>query len=446
MSLPIVAVIGRPNVGKSTLFNRLLGRRKALVEDVPGVTRDRNYVEADVDGRPYTLVDTGGFDTESEEGLLPLIRSQCAAAIDEATLVLFVVDGRFPPTPVDLDIMDLLRRSGRRFLVVVNKIDGERQEIGAVEHYRLGEDRIHFVSAVHGRGLGDLTDAMAALLAVPEEPGADDEVAEPAVQVAVVGRPNSGKSSLVNRLLGEERMLVDAVAGTTRDPIDSPFEHQGRRYVLIDTAGIRRQSRVDRGPEKLAVMAAERAISRCDVAVLLIDALIGPAEQDAKILGFAIDHGRACIVALNKWDLLAGRAEAAGEIRDKTRDVLSFAVYVPVMHVSALTGRGVEKLVREVDRVYGEHGRRVPTARLNRLFEAIEAQHPPPLRKGTHRPNRLLYATQAGVHPPTFMVSMADPEELHFSYQRYVANRLREEFGFEGTPLRVHYRKRRRKK
>jgi len=440
--MSVVAIIGTPNVGKSTLFNRLVGKRAALVEDMPGVTRDRNYSEAEIYGHNVILVDTGGLDTEDKEGLYAGIRDQCLTVIDEADLVLFVLDGRVSPNSEDLAAVDLLRRSGRAFLTVVNKIDGERQQLEAVDHFSLGVDRLFFVSALHGRGISDLMDAMVEHLPETQQP---EEDAEQLVRITLVGKPNAGKSSLVNRLTGVTRMVVDSLPGTTRDPVDSVAEVDGRKYLLIDTAGIRRRSKLKKGAEKLAVFAAYRAMTRCDVAVLLVDAAEGPAEQDAKIMGMAMDRGRACVVALNKWDLVSDDANKREALKQKTRDVFSFAPFVPVQRISAITGMGIKKLLKRVNSVYDAHGRRVGTSRLNRLFEDIEKKNPPPLRKISRRPNRILYATQVDVHPPTFMVSVAQPKDIHFSYQRYVANRLREEFKFEGTPLKIYYRQRKRK-
>jgi GTP-binding protein len=446
---PIVAVLGRPNVGKSTLFNRIVGRRAAIVEDRPGVTRDRLYADADVGDKRCTLVDMGGFEFDPDGAIETGINRQCLVALEQAALVLFVVDGRVPPTSGDAATADLLRRSGRPAILVVNKVDGARQELEAADAFALGIEPVVMVSALHGRGVADLEDLVWARL--PESARIDHGAAEDdeeeeggPLKVAVIGRPNAGKSSLINTILGEARLLALDEPGTTRDAVDSAFERGGRAYVLVDTAGIRRKSRVPlAGPEKLAVTSAVRAIERCHVAVLLLDAGAGVAEQDAKVLGLAVDRGRAAVVAINKWDLVKGDAARRRALLDGARDVLAFAPWAKTTTLSALTGAGVDELFALVDAAFAEFSKRVSTGELNRLFEEIVEHHPPPLRKG--RPVRLYYATQASVRPPTFVVQCSYPEALHFSYRRYVQNRIRETFGFGSTPLRVLFKQRQRK-
>jgi GTP-binding protein len=455
---PIVAVLGRPNVGKSTLFNRIVGRQVSIVEDRPGVTRDRLYAEADIGDKRCTLVDMGGFEFDPDGAIETGINRQCRVALEQAALVLFVVDGRVPPTSGDKATADLLRRTGRPSILVVNKVDGARQEVEATDAFSLGIEPVVMVSALHGRGVADLEDLIYARLPESarafEDDGADDadgdgegdagDAPVGPVKVAIIGRPNAGKSSLINTILGEARLLTLDEPGTTRDAIDSVLERGDKSYVLVDTAGIRRKSRVPlAGPEKLAVTSAVRAIERCHVVVLLLDAGEGVAEQDAKVLGLAVDRGRAAVVALNKWDLVKGDAARQRKLVESARDVLTFAPWVKTTQICALTGAGVDKLFDLVDATYAEFTKRVPTGELNRLFEDIVEHHPPPLRKG--RPVRLYYATQASVRPPTFVVQCSYPEVLHFSYQRYVQNRIRETFGFEGTPIRIHFRQRQRK-
>ncbi|MDD5306165.1 MAG: ribosome biogenesis GTPase Der [Deltaproteobacteria bacterium] len=441
--LPVVAILGRPNVGKSTLFNRLVGRQASIVEDRPGVTRDRLYADTDVMGRPFTLVDMGGFESRPDEGLAEGVSRQCKTGLDEAALVIFLVDGRTPPTSGDEETAELLRRSGKPCVMAVNKVDGERQEAEAADAFSLGLEPMVMVSALHGRGISDLEYLIYERL--PEsEPQPDDEEEDGAIRVAIVGRPNAGKSSLVNRFLGEDRLLTDAAPGTTRDPVDSLLEQDGARYVLVDTAGIRRKRSVPAdGAEKMSVTAAVRAMERCHVAVLLLDAEAGIAEQDARVLGLAVDRGRAVVVAFNKWDLVQRDQAAAAKLREQRKDLLAFAPWARVVQVSALTGAGLPGLLTRVREAYAEFDKRIPTGALNRLFAEITENHPPPLRKG--KPVKLMYATQASVRPPTFVVHATYPEALHFSYRRYVSNRIREVFGFEGTPIRLFFNKRRRR-
>ncbi len=444
---PTVAILGRPNVGKSTLFNRLVGRQAAIVEDQPGVTRDRLYAEAWIMGRPVTCIDTGGFEAEPEDAMALGINRQCRVALEQADLVLFVVDGRVSPTPDDHRTADLLRRMGRPCLLVVNKIDGPRQELEAGDAFSLGLDPAVMVSAQHGRGFADLEELIHSLLPAPAESGPVTEP-EPAddgpVRVAIVGRPNVGKSSLVNRILGEDRQLIDDAPGTTRDAVDLPVERDGRRYLLVDTAGIRRKRSVEAaGPERLAVSAAVHAMERSRVVVLMVDAAEGLADQDTRVLGLAIDRGRAVVIALNKWDLLERNREREDAVLSEARERLAFCPWAAIVKLSVTKRRGIGRLFAAIDTADAEHGRRAPTGELNRLIEDITTHHPPPLRKG--RPVKLFYGVQAGIHPPTFVVHCSYPEALHFSYERYVVNRIRETFGFDGTPVRVFFRKRKRR-
>ncbi|MFO8072739.1 MAG: ribosome biogenesis GTPase Der [Polyangia bacterium] len=447
---PLIAILGRPNVGKSTLFNRLVGRRAALVEDEPGVTRDRIYADADIYGRQCTLVDMGGFESSPHDDISEGVNRQCRVALEQAGLVLFVVDGRFPPTAGDQETADLLRRSGAESILVVNKIDGRRRESEAVDAFSLGIEPAVMISALHGRAVSDLMDLICERLPEAEEESVSEQLDEEAeaeeneTRVAVIGRPNVGKSSLVNRVLGEERLLILDRPGTTRDAVDVTVQRDDSRYVLVDTAGMRRKRSISRaGPERLAVSAAVRAVERCHVAVLLTDAEAGTSEQDARLLGLALDRGRAAVVAINKWDLLAGDEERRRAVARETRERFSFAPWAPLVRVSALTGRGLNRLFDEISSCREQFGKRVRTSELNRLFDDIVEHHPPPLRKG--RPVKLYYATQASVRPPTFVVQCSYPEALHFSYRRYVENRIRETFGFAGTPIRLVLRKRSRR-
>ncbi len=444
---PVVAVLGRPNVGKSTLFNRLVGQHTSIVEDQPGVTRDRIYADATIDDKAVTLVDMGGFEANPDGAVEEGISAQCQEGLKQADLILFVVDGRVPPTNGDHDTVRILRRAERPSILVINKVDGDRQTTEAGDAYSLGIEPAVMVSALHGRGISDLEDLIYERLPEsPLEPVEEDDDTEPRIcKIAIIGRPNAGKSSLVNHLLGEERLLTLDQPGTTRDAVDTYFERNGKRYVLIDTAGIRRKRSIyGAGPEKLAVSAAIRAMERCHVVVMLIDAEDGVAEQDAKILGLAVERNRAVVVGLNKWDLV--RKEDADEKNhrvERTNDILAFAKWPNRVKISALTGYRMDKLLDSIDDAFIEFNKRVSTSDVNRLFKDIIDHHPPPLSRG--KPVKLFYATQASIRPPTFVVYANYPESIHFSYKRYVQNRLRETFGFRGTPVRVFFRGRKRR-
>lgn len=434
---PIVAIVGRPNVGKSALFNRLAGMRLAIVEDRPGVTRDRLYADATAFGREYVLIDTGGFDPESEDPLKQSIASQVRAALAEADAVICVLDGTEAPLPADREAVQLLRQTALPVLYVANKIDNASRALHAKDLYRLGIDTLLEVSALHGHGIGDLEETLARVL--PERQTALENELETSTlaRVAIVGRPNAGKSSLVNRLLGQERQIVDARPGTTIDSVDALYDRDGGEpLVLIDTAGIRRKRSVDDGLEALAVMQAIRAIERSHTVVLMIDATEGASQQDARIAALAIERGRALCVALNKMDLLDARGRE--EAIKKTEDELAFMAWAPQRRISARTGQGVAALLKTVREITNNHKKRVSTGEVNRFFEQVLAHHPPPTSGG--RSVRLYYITQARSAPPTFMISTNHPDRVHVSYQRYVVNQLRDHFGFIGTPISVRYR------
>jgi len=438
----IVALVGRPNVGKSTLFNRLVGKKEAIVHDQPGVTRDRHYGDVLSRGRRYTLVDTGGFDPESEDPMRLGIKRQVEVAIAEADVIVCVLDAAQSIVPADHKEVALLRRANKPVIFVANKADSPRLENEAADLYRLGMDRLLHVSALHGRGVDELEASIEA--ALPPPVTAPAEADDGAVRIAIIGRPNAGKSSLVNRLAGAERVLVDSRPGTTRDPIDLRIERGGRPWILVDTAGIRRKAKVHKENdvvEAVSVLQAIRAMERCDVAVLMCDAAEGVAEQDAKILGLAVDRGRALVIALNKIDLVDKARQK--KLDEEARDKLSFVPWAPIVHVSAQTGRGMGNLFETVGRVAEAMHRRVPTGELNRFFEQVLATHPPPTSGG--KAPRLYYVTQAEASPPLFVVIASDPEKLHFSYRRYVMNQLRKAFGFEGVPVRVKYKEKRRR-
>jgi GTP-binding protein len=436
---PIVAIVGRPNVGKSTLFNRLTGKHLAIVDDAPGVTRDRHYADAHLAGRNVTLVDTGGFDPGSDDPLKAGIARHVQAAIEEADLIVCVLDGTLSPTESDRDAVELLRRSGKAVVYVANKTDSREHELGVGPLYELGLPELVTVSALHGRGTAELAQAIAARLPPyqPEPPAEDDHVP----RVAFVGRPNAGKSSLFNRLVGAERSLVDSQPGTTRDPVDERIEFNGQPFVLVDTAGIRRRSRVERGIELVSVLRAIRSIEQAEVCVLMVDASDGVAEQDARLLSLCVERRRAIIIGLNKFDVLDAKARAAALAR--TRDELSFARFARIVPLSARTGENVPKLMRAVSDAAVEMRRRIPTAELNRFFEDVLERQPPPTQGG--RAPRIYYLTQAETSPPVFIVMASHPESIRASYQRFVVNQIRQTFGFESVPVTVHYKQKRRR-
>ena len=436
--LPVVAIVGRPNVGKSTLFNRIFGRRKAIVEDIPGVTRDRNYAEVTRFDTPFTLIDTGGFEPVSVERLLVQMREQSQLAVEEADVILFVVDVQQGLTPSDIEVAGMLRRVSKPVLYVVNKVDGDRQEGGLPEFYALGVDVVYPVSAEHGRGIDDLMDAVLALLPpapAPAEPGEE-------IRLAVVGRPNVGKSSLVNRLLGFERMVANPQAGTTRDSIDTPFTYNRKRYVLIDTAGIRRKGKVSQKLEKYSVVQALKAMDRADVVLVVIDAEEGVTDQDVTVAGYAYEKGRAVILVVNKWDRLTKDNATLGKFVEELRRTFKYLPFAPILFVSALTGQRVNKIMAEVEKVAQEYVRKIPTPQLNKVLSEAVRDHQPPVFQGKRL--KFFYITQDGIRPPSFVVFVNRAEGVHFSYERYLGNKLREAFGFTGTPLRLYFKDRER--
>jgi GTP-binding protein len=435
---PIVAIVGRPNVGKSTLFNRLIGRRKAMVDDMPGVTRDRNYGNVDRFEVPFILVDTGGFEPVTNDQLLRQMREQSLLAMEEADVILFVMDGREGLTPADREVAEMLRRAEKPVFHLINKVDGDRHEAAIADFYALGVDEVFTISAEHNRGIGDMMEAVVAALPLRGVAGAEDDV----TKIAVVGRPNVGKSSLVNRLLGFERVVANPTPGTTRDSVDTYFTCRGKHYMLIDTAGIRRKGKTVEKIEKYSVMDSLRSIERADVALIVLDAAQGVTEQDEKIAGYAYEAGRGCIFVVNKWDALEKDNSTIGTFVDSIRTEFKYLPFAPIVFVSALTGQRIGKIMTEVDNVMAQYSRRVTTSELNRVFsEAVDTHHAP-MYQG--RRVKFYYATQVGTKPPTFVIFTNRPEGVHFSYERYIGNRFREAFGFSGTPLRLMFKGRER--
>ncbi|HWP34501.1 MAG TPA: ribosome biogenesis GTPase Der [Thermodesulfobacteriota bacterium] len=438
-----VAIVGRPNVGKSTLFNRLTGRRQAIVEDTPGVTRDRIYGEAEWAGRTFAVIDTGGFDPAAREPIPQLVREQAEVAIAEADVVILVLDGTTGPTPADRELYDLLRRAGKPVVVAVNKADRKDFDASLAEVQALGAERLVPVSAEHGRGVDELLDAVVeALPPATAPPPAAPEGPRP-LRLAVVGRTNVGKSSLVNRILGYERVIVSELPGTTRDPIDTPFTWQGRPMVIVDTAGIRRRARTETRLEKVSVVAALKALARCDVAALVLDAAYGITDQDQTIGAYAAESGCGVVIVANKWDLVPDGRPAVRLFTEAVRRALPHLAFSPIVFTSATRGYGVRRLLEQAVRAAEAAARRVPTGQLNRaLREAVERLEPPVFR---NRRVKIFYGAQLGSRPPTFAIVTSAPEGLPESYRRYLAAQLRERFDFEGAPLRLVFRERRRR-
>ncbi|MBW2730887.1 MAG: ribosome biogenesis GTPase Der [Deltaproteobacteria bacterium] len=443
--IPFVAIVGRPNVGKSTLFNRLVGRRSALVADEPGLTRDRHYGRAEWEGVPFQLVDTGGFESDATPGAMDgLIREQTEVAVEEADLVLLIWDAREGITNTDTELVNLLRRSGKPTLHVANKVDGPKQDPLVAEFYATGVERIFPVSAEHGLGIDDLIDAVLEWIAAER---ADAGASEPSakgdgIRIALVGRPNAGKSALLNRLAGAERSIVSDVPGTTRDPVDVEIDADGERIVVVDTAGIRRKRRSGPVMEQISVLRALRAVGEADVTCLLLDTTEPIAMQDAKIANMALEAGRGLILILSKADLLVPGRQARRELDQQLDDRLAFVSYAPQVLLSSKTGKGVNKILPMVKRVYAEGQRRISTSELNRFLESALNAHHPAAYHG--RQVRLFYITQADTRPPTFIVHVNYVDGVTTSYRRYLQNRLRDQYKFEGVPLRIFYRARER--
>lgn len=436
--VPTVAIIGRPNVGKSTLFNKILGAKTAIVDDVAGVTRDRNYADAGYRGRRFRLVDTGGLDPSASEGMLSLIRRQSELAIAEADILILLMDGRSGLTPADHEVVRLLRGVTKPVFFAVNKIDTPKADPLVVDFYQLGKEELYPLSAEHGIGVAELLDALYPLLPPAEETGALAQLP----RIAVVGRPNVGKSTLVNAVLGEERVVVSDIPGTTRDPIDSLVTYGDRQYVFTDTAGIRRRGKIDRGIEGYSVMRSLRAIGRADLAVLLLDGVEGVTEQDTKIAGAVLKQGRACLLVVNKWDLRTGDADARKRYETELRRRFPFLTWAPVLYGSALRPGSLRDLFPTIDDVHAMFAKRIPTGALNTWLQEILVTHPLPVRKG--KPSKVTksaFITQVATKPPVFALFVGHPQDVTPAYMRYLENQLRETYGFAGTPLRLLVRK-----
>ena len=441
MAKPLVAVVGRPNVGKSTLFNAIVNKRISIVEDIPGVTRDRIYFDAEWLNREFTMIDTGGieFVTENSHVIPKMMRLQAELAIEEADVILFVVDGKQGIVPADEEVANILRTSGKPVVLVVNKIDSVNQEPNIYEFYNLGIGDPNPVSASSRLGIGDLLDAVVSYF--PEKTEEEEEDERP--RVAIVGKPNVGKSSIINKLLGENRVIVSDIAGTTRDAIDTEIVHDGREYVFIDTAGLRRKSKIKEELERYSIIRTVTAVERADVVLMVIDAVEGVTEQDAKIAGIAHERGKGVIIVVNKWDAIEKNDKTMREYEGKIRNVLSYMPYAEIMYISAKTGQRIHKLFEMIDMVIENQSLRIATGVLNEIMTEAVAMQQPPSDKGKRL--KLYYITQVSVKPPTFVIFVNDKELMHFSYTRYLENKIREAFGFRGTSLKFFIRERKEK-
>lgn len=432
---PLIAIVGRPNVGKSTLFNRIIGRRKAIVEDQPGVTRDRNYADTEYDGRSFVLVDTGGFDPEAADGMLALMKRQVSLALEEADALIVVMDGTDGLTPVDEAIWEIARSGTRLAYLVVNKIDRPNQAPLTADFYRLGASDLFQVSAANGAGVAELLERVVPELDAPVAGGDTEDDGSGPIRVAIIGRPNVGKSTFANALLGEERYLTSDMPGTTRDAVDTPFSSGGRDYVLVDTAGVRKRRNVERGVERMSVARSMRSIERCHVAALVLDVTEGITDQDKKLASLALERGRALVILLNKWDLLDAGPRAGDEQAMMIRDEMTFASFAPHLFISALKGRNVDRFLATVNRVHTNLFHRIPTRKLNLFYEEVIRTHPP-ATSGT-RTVRIKYLSQVQVNPPTILLFKSGSSQVPKNYLRFLQRMLREKYGFEGVPLRL---------
>ena len=437
MAKPIIAIVGRPNVGKSTLFNKIAGKRISIVEDTPGITRDRVYADAEWCGREFTMIDTGGIEPYSKDILLSQMRRQANLAIEMADVIIFMVNVKDGMTAADQEVATMLQKSNKPIVLVCNKVDAPGEPpMELYEFYNLGLDEPMAVSSVHGRGVGDVLDKCVEYF----PPESDEEEEDDTIKVAVVGKPNAGKSSLINRLLGEDRVIVSDIAGTTRDAIDTHLEKNGKKYTFIDTAGMRKKNKVDDIVERYSVIRSLNAVERCDVCVVMIDGVEGISEQDAKIAGYAHEQGKGTVIVVNKWDAVEKDDKTMEAMRTKVYETLGFMQYAPVVFISALTGQRVENLFSNIDYVADQNAMRLQTGALNDVLTDAVARVQPPSDKGKRL--KLFYITQASTKPPTFVIFVNDAELAHFSYIRYIENQIRSAFGLTGTPVRFIIRER----
>ncbi len=437
MKIPTVALVGRPNVGKSTLFNALAGAKISIVKDTPGITRDRIYADVTWLQKSFTLIDTGGIEPDSKDIILSQMREQAQIAIDTADVILFMVDVRQGLVDADSKVADMLRRAHKPVVLVVNKVDNyEKYMADVYEFYNLGIGEPYAISAANQMGIGDMLDVVTGYFKERDE----EEEEDTRTRVAIVGKPNVGKSSLINKLIGENRLIVSDIAGTTRDAVDTPVKHNGKEYIFIDTAGLRRKNKIKEELERYMIVRTVGAVERADVVVLVIDAVEGVTEQDAKIAGIAHERGKAMIIAVNKWDAVEKNNKTVNEYTDKVRNILSFMPYAEITFISAQTGQRLPKLYDLIDMVNEYHAMRISTGVLNEIMSEAVAMQQPPSDKGKRL--RLYYITQVGVKPPTFVIFVNDKELMHFSYTRYIENKIREAFGFKGTPLKFIIRER----
>jgi len=434
--MKLIALVGKPNVGKSTLFNRLVGRRQAIVGAQPGLTRDRNLATVDRRGYRYFLMDTGGFEPNVTEGMPAKMKEQSRLAVEEADVILFVLDRQSGLTEQDREIYRYLAQSGKSVYVVVNKVDGDNHEAGIGEFYELGAEEVFSVSAEHGRGVGDLFDTIA--LAHPDIESSEKKRDDELLSIALLGRPNAGKSSLSNAFLGTNKQIVDSTPGTTRDPIDNDFQFHGEQIRLIDTAGLKRKARVSQQVDHYSMVGSIRSIERCDVGVLVIDASLGVVDQDARIGGYIDQAGKGVVIVINKWDLVEKDSKSMKKMEEAVREKLEFLAYAPIVFVSAVNGQRVPKILEAAQKVFEQCKRRVSTSDFNRVLAEVTLRHSPP-GKGA-RTTRLYYGSQVSTRPPTFVIHTNDPSALIESYKRFLVKQVRHYFGFEGTPLRIFWR------